>query len=404
MRTPVAVALTYIGLAIAAAFPRLAAAQVPDRSSVPRLVVPVTEAPAQPTPGQPTAAPAPDASAPTAAASPDATPPGPPAGAPPTQVTGASNGITQLGGGAGAPQTSSTSYAATDARSYTAGRFALLVDGAQVGPVKSLEGGTPVADVASGPAAGKKHLSGVKYEEITAQVGIGAKSLLDWVAETWKGNPQRRSGSIVDMDINYKSVGERQFKDALITQTTIPTLDGGSKDAGYFTVKIAPGSVTQSAGSGADLGSVGSKQKAWLASNFRFEMDGLDATKVASIESFTVGQPVAKDEVGITRDYEKQAGSLAFPNLKISISKASASSWSKWFNDFVVMGNNSDEQEKNGAIVFLAPDMKAELGRISLSNCGIFRLAPEKLEATSEKIARVTAELYCERMELLTNK
>jgi hypothetical protein len=390
MRTAIGRSLaTCAGVAIAVTFPGLISAQVPTRSSEPRLAVPTTETTVAPA----TVAPAPEATAPTATASPDTTPTG---GV--TQYTGATSGVTQVGGGTTAQQTSTSSQAIIGTQSYTVSRSALLIEGAQIIP-KSVEGGVPVGKVVTDAATNKQHLAGVEYEEISAQVGLGAKSpLLDWVAQSWKGTAPRKSGSIVDLDIDSRAVAEREFKDALITQTTIPTLDGASHDAAYFTVKLAPTSIRQLAGSGTVLKS-SFTQKNWLASSFRFEMDGLDGTKVNRIESFSVGQSGATDNVGETRDYQKEAGKLVFPNLKISLSQSSASSWSKWFNDFVVMGNNGDEQEKNGGIAFLDPYLK-ELGRINLFNCGIFRLAPAKAAVNTDAIKRLTAELYCERMEL----
>jgi T4-like virus tail tube protein gp19 len=379
---------TCAGVAIAVTFPGLISAQVPTRSSEPRLAVPTTETTIAPT----TVAPAPEATAPTTTASPDTTSSG---GV--TQYTGTSSGVTQVGGGTTAEQTSTSSQAIIGTQSYTVSRSALLIEGAQIIP-KSVEGGVPLGKVVTDAATNTKHLAGVEYEEISAEVGIGTKSpLLDWVAQSWKGTALRKSGSIVDLNFDYKAVGEREFKDALITQTTIPTLDAASKEAAYFTVKLAPTSIRQSAGSGTVLKS-SLTQKTWLASGFRFEMDGLDGKGVARIESFSVGQPAATDNVGETRDYEKQAGKLVFPNLKISLNQSSASTWSQWFNDFVVMGNNGDDREKKGGIAFLDPYLK-ELGRVNLFNCGIFRLAPTKAVAT-DAIKRVTAELYCERMEL----
>jgi hypothetical protein len=390
MRTAIGRSLaTCAGVAIAVTFPGLISAQVPTRSSEPRLAVPTTETTVAPA----TVAPAPEATAPTTTASPDTTSSG---GV--TQYTGTSSGVTQVGGGTTAQQTSTSSQAVIGVQSYTVSRSALLIEGAQIIP-KSVEGGVPVGKVVTDAATNTKHLAGVEYEEISAQVGLGAKSpLLDWVAQSWKGTAPRKSGSIVDLDIDYRAVGEREFKDALLTQTTIPTLDVASKDAAYFTVKLAPTSIRQSAGSGTVLKS-SLTQKNWLASGFRFEMDGLDGKGVARIESFSVGQPAATDNVGETRDYEKQAGKLVFPNLKISLNQSSASSWSQWVNDFVVMGNNGDDKEKKGGIVFLDPYLK-ELGRINLFNCGIFRLAPAKAAANTDAIKRLTAELYCERMEL----
>jgi len=44
--------------------------------------------------------------------------------------------------------------------------------------------------------------------------------------------------------------------------------------------------------------------------------------------------------------------------------------------------------------------MKEELAAVKLYNLGIFRIASDKAEATKDQIKRVTADLYCERMEL----
>jgi hypothetical protein len=43
--------------------------------------------------------------------------------------------------------------------------------------------------------------------------------------------------------------------------------------------------------------------------------------------------------------------------------------------------------------------LKTELARVNFFNLGIFRFAPVKVENSADQIKRVTAELYCERME-----
>jgi len=50
--------------------------------------------------------------------------------------------------------------------------------------------------------------------------------------------------------------------------------------------------------------------------------------------------------------------------------------------------------ERNGALVFMAPDFRSELSRIELRNVGIARLAD------ADDAARVVATLYCEQMQL----
>ena len=67
-----------------------------------------------------------------------------------------------------------------------------------------------------------------------------------------------------------------------------------------------------------------------------------------------------------------EPGRIDFPNLRVTISELDAGPWGDWAQDFLVKGNNDDSHEKRGAIVFLAPNRKAELGRIVLHNVGIF--------------------------------
>ena len=75
--------------------------------------------------------------------------------------------------------------------------------------------------------------------------------------------------------------------------------------------------------------------------------------------------------------------------------------WSRWHDEFLLKGNGGEAQEKNGAIVFLDPTLKNELGRINLFNCGLIRLGGERQEAAAkESASTVTADLYCEKMEL----
>ena len=88
------------------------------------------------------------------------------------------------------------------------------------------------------------------------------------------------------------------------------------------------------------------------------------------------------------------------PNLRITLAESSAQTWTTWFDDFVVKGQSGDENEKSGKLSFLTPDRKSTLAEVSFFNLGIFRLEPEPQPVDAQKIARIRAELYCERMEL----
>jgi hypothetical protein len=372
-----------------------ASAQVPEASTVPRTAVPARETivapeslaepvatPVSQTPGQPTA------TVPAVAPAP------------------APAGVTPLP--PAAPATTSTTSSPTTTRSYSAAVIGLTLDGINAGVLKKVEGGAALAEVVVEPVGptniSKKHIAAVKYENLSFDVGFDSKTILDWIASTWKGTPARKNGVLQIADYNYDVRAERQFSQALLIGTTFPALDAASKEPAFLKVTIAPELVRDAAGSGKIQLGASKSSKLWLPSNFRLEMDGLDASRVSRIAPLTVGQTVGESAVGELREYEKSAGGLTFSDLKVTMPESSGASWAKWHHDFVISGMNGDAQEKNGAIVFLDPTRTIELGRVSLFNCGIYRYGAEPVASNLDTISRVTANLYCERMELIVQK
>jgi hypothetical protein len=270
--------------------------------------------------------------------------------------------------------------------------------------LKSVDGGSAVADVVTEKAdsslIAKKHLGSISYSPLVVQVGLAmSPALFDWINASWTGKAQRKDGSITAADYNLTAISQRDFFHALVTETTIPALDGASKDPGYLTVTLAPEYTRDSKPSGKVTGET-VKQKLWVASNFRVTIDELDCTRVMRVEPLTVKQPIAREDVGVVRRTGIEPAQLEFPNLKITLSQVGSETWFAWFNDFVIKGNNGESKERNGSIALLSPDLKDEVLRIDLFNLGIFAFGPEKAEANSDRVATVTAQLYCERMEL----
>jgi T4-like virus tail tube protein gp19 len=290
-------------------------------------------------------------------------------------------------------------------RRYVADHFGLVLDGVKTGFVKHVEGGNAVGQVVveknlQPPNPAHKHIGGVKYESITLQVGLTLQGLVyDWISGGWAGNFQVKDGSIVIYDAAFKPVSERQFFHALLTETTFPTLDAASKSEAFITVKFQPENTRMAAPQGTKPPALNRKAKIWAVANFRLEIDGLDCKGVSKIDSFTVRQVVSEIPIGEGRDYGTQTTMLEFPNLRITLSAASAQSWQDWFDKFIIEGNNAADNEKNGAVVFLAPDHKTELGRVKFFGLGIFKLAPENAEDGNEQMNHMAAELYCQRME-----
>ena len=287
-------------------------------------------------------------------------------------------------------------------RGSAGGSFALELDGATVGILKGAAGGNAVADVVT-EAPGKsffsqKHLGNVSYEHIALRCGLGMdKTFFEWIADAWQGKNRPRDGAVLAIDSSGNVRQRRSFSAAVISEVTLPALDGSSKEAAFLTVKLAPERVRREKGSG-KLAPTALKQKAWLASTFKLELGALDTKAVSKIEAFTVKQTVVAREVGERRVAVRQPGKVEFPNLRVTLAETGSDSWFEWFDEFVLKGQNSQDKELGGVIRFLAANLKDELAQVRLFNVGIFKLASDPTAPIS--VERTVADLYCERMEL----
>jgi len=304
-------------------------------------------------------------------------------------------------------------------------RYLLTLDGVKVGFLRSVEGGSGYAEViteAPDPSgvAGKhlapgKHLGPVKYEPFAMQFDFSVGGpVFDWIAASWRMDQRPKNGTVVGVDYRFESISQREFFNALLVETTIPAMDAASKDPGFLSIKVQPESVRSQKASGTVSSPAAKRSRSWLPSGFRFEIDGLDSTKVSRIESFTVRKAVVSEGVGEARDYAQEPGSLEIPNLAVQLSRVSAEKWIDWHEDFVIKGNNGADREKRGRLVLLSPDLRIELAEVRFFGLGIYGLSEVAAGAGSEAVGRTAgagsdavgrlrAELYCERMEFSYN-
>lgn len=294
--------------------------------------------------------------------------------------------------------------AAASGRGFSPSAYYLQLAGTQCGAVRAFEGGLVTAEViteAIGPDSyAHKHLGQPKYEDITITFGSTmCKEMFEWIDASWRGDYQRKDGAIITADANGQVHRILEFQGALLREVTTPALDAGSRDAAFVKAVITPEFLSEKRGEGATLKATSTKtQTKWAPANFKFEMTPLPTTRVNKIDAITVKQTVTTEDIGDARDYGREPGKLEFPNLKVTFAEVDSAKWIEWHTDFVVNGNNHQESEKSGRIVWLTPDLRTEIGDIALSNCGIFRLTPEPSSADSVK--RLTAEMYCERYDL----
>ncbi len=297
--------------------------------------------------------------------------------------------------------------ATNDKRSYTAGKFALDLQGDMAGWIQSAEGGYASSDVVvekiGSDLIQHKHIAGVKYEDITVNCGTSmSKSFYEWIQKSIDHQVQRIDGAVITADFNAKEVGRLNFFQALITEVGFPALDAASKDAAKMSVKFSPEYTRAIAKTGAAInGDIGKgQQKKWLPANFKLEIDGLgEACKhINKIEALTIKQKVVENPIGELRDYQKEPANIEFPNLVITCVDAFADQLYAWHEDFVIKGNNDNSKEKTGMLQYLSSDLKP-LFTLEFRGLGIFKLSPDKVEAGSENIRRVKAEMYCEQIK-----
>ncbi len=280
-------------------------------------------------------------------------------------------------------QTGSAESAVLDhGRGYSAAYFRLELDGAQAGWVHSVEGGMPAAENVT-----------EKVPSITMRVPFQSPVVLGWVRDYLAGKSPRKSGAIVHADANREIRWTREFANALITEIGFPALDGSSKDPSYLTVKFAPEYTRLEKGSGATLAPPDESDATAVTPSVALALPGLAALKVSKLDALTIKQTAVTDDIGDARDYAKEPGSIEIPNLVMSFSDSSADALGKWFDSFVIEGQNDQSQEKTGALEFLDPVRQTVVvvNLQSLRSCTITR-------------AEATATLSCANLTVDTSK
>jgi hypothetical protein len=295
-------------------------------------------------------------------------------------------------------------------KSYTSGHFELSIDGQKTTAyLKSLDGGWgrhALVDERIGPEnMSIKHGSVADVDPFSFEFGLsGSNKVLSWIQDSWKKQPKPANGEIVHANFNMEPTFTHQFQGAFITETTFPALDGGSKEAAYIKVKCQPEATAVSSGGGGKLRpNMGQKQKLWLCSGFRLNIDGIDEMKYTNkIESFTIKQGVKQLKTGRFRHAELVPTKIEFPNISGTISLEYAKGLLDWYNKYVYKGTADPKAQKTGSIEFLSPSRADVIFRINLYEVGLLTTSMLASTANADQIKRVKFEMYVGRMEIDT--
>lgn len=291
----------------------------------------------------------------------------------------------------------------------TAGHFELKIDGhVSTAYLKSVDGGYMKRAQIVEPIGHEnfriKHTSVAEIEPISVELGMaGADDVLKWIQASWRKDPQRHQGQITHADFDLYKTFEHEFFEAIITETTFPTLDGSSKEPAYLKVKIHPERIVskkitgRSQRVGSDLGKL---QKLWSARHFRLEVDGIPEFKYTNkIESFAIKQGVKPCYTGLEDLPELVPTKIEFPNLVGTLAMGYCDALHKWREESIDKGAADPSVQKHGALTFTGPDGQ-DLFSIQLGWLGLYDFKMLPSTANSDQIKRAKFELIVGSMDI----
>jgi hypothetical protein len=294
-------------------------------------------------------------------------------------------------------------------RSYSAGHFELQIDGAlTTAYLKTVDGGfvraNPVEEPIGPHNERVKHVSTMSVEPFTIDFGIsGANQVLKWIQKSWRKEYTRKNGQITHADFDLYHMFEHEFYDALLTETKFPELDGSSKETAYLQIKVQPEKVvTKKVETQSRIqGITGAKQKMWMCSGFRFNVDGIDEMKYCNhIDSFTIKQGVKQFYTGEDRFPSIEPTKIDFPAITGTIALEYAGPLHDWYQKYLVAGQADTSAQKTGSLEFLSPDRKDVIFRVNMYEMGIHHFSVVQSHANEGKIKRAKFEIYVGRMDL----
>ena len=282
------------------------------------------------------------------------------------------------------------------ARSSSPGRYTkktwLKIDGHPVASVERYSGGDPYAEVINEPGGmlpyAKKHLGALHFADLEAQVSMDANPLLHhWIRDAWFGKASRDRVVLETIESSGTTTRGLQLAHPRLRNVTLPGLDVTSRERRYLALSIVFRGVQRIAGKTPAVQE--REEREFRAQHFQIDLAGLDCSGVLQVDPISVQLELPAEGV-------RKASTLVFPDLHLHLDAEKADSFRAWFDDFVIAGNNDDDQERDGSITYNEP-FGGALATLRLFHAGIYRITDEP--AIPPGPPRVRVDLYVERME-----
>jgi phage tail-like protein len=276
--------------------------------------------------------------------------------------------------------------------------FIIELDGQPAGRLFGMSGGGVHADVVTTSVGSSfsahKHIGQVKTEDMTVTCGAGmAQAFYDWIGDSFGGSTKRKSGAIVALNSNAKPTSRMEFQNALIRSVEFPQCDAGSKDPAYITVSISP-EMTRHITDNLTLNTgvyTSGLPKGWHINDFTLDIEGIDDGKyVSSIGPIRLGHRLTVN----ASDQRKDEGPEEYSDLVVTVPASRAKGLYDWFNNFVVRGRSSWENEKKGVLYYFAPNSSTPYFKLELLGLGPYQM--DQIRPTDPNIALpATFRFYC---------
>lgn len=285
---------------------------------------------------------------------------------------------------------------------------ALELDGQYACSVRSAAGGNAFAELVMenlGPEYIQRKRPGqVRFEDILIEIPLGEESKLlgSWVEDFLNKSATPRNGAITYADFNLNEFKRLEFSNAVLTEVALPAADATEgKSAALLTLRITPQSTRLAGSSGKKAqGALGTKQKAVVSGNFRFNVQGLEnaCARISKVQGIAAKRAKTVETVGQPRLRENTLGILDCSLVSIFLPETDAGPFYTWFDETILKGKANGE--RGGLLEWLDPTLKNVLASAQLGGLGILRFAPEPVKAGGDKISLVQVDMYCETINL----
>jgi hypothetical protein len=250
----------------------------------------------------------------------------------------------------------SVSKGATNLGPSLASSTALAIDGVLCDRLPSWEGG----DLRGGAVTqGIKSTSGPVVAPLRIQAGFPASpELTGLINELCSGQTVPHTLTLVDYDGSGNAAAAVQLTGAVLMEVLFPSFESTASSVGPVKLvfaadksdAVSPSSIPGSARPGSSS-----------ARTFQLAVDGLDGRGVQRIEALTISRPSASDPAP------------QFSSLQVTLKTSTATTWKKWYTDFVVNGRNGGE--KFGALTMVDASGKSMDTALNFKQLGMLRLS-----------------------------